>query len=89
MATVTISLPDPMLDWIETKVRDGVYTDPSDYVRDLVQRDRERHRHPELTIDDLRRSVDESLASGISKKSVSSILAEAREQARANRRSNG
>ena len=59
MATMTISLPEPMKDWIEARIREGEYASTSDKVRDLVRRDRERRSHPELTMDDLRRIVDE------------------------------
>jgi antitoxin ParD1/3/4 len=83
MATMTISLPDPMKDWIEAQIKEGEYASTSDYVRALVRRDRERRAHPELSLDDLRRIVDESRASGISKKSVSDIVARAQKQAKA------
>ena len=83
MATMTISLPDPMKEWIEAQIRQGDYASTSDYVRDLVRRDRERRAHPELTIDDLRRIVDESRASGISRRSVPDIMSEAKKVASA------
>lgn len=38
MATMTVSLPDPMKDWIEEQIRRGEYASASDYVRDLVCR---------------------------------------------------
>jgi antitoxin ParD1/3/4 len=88
MATMTISLPDPMKDWIEARIREGEYASTSDYVRDLVRRDKERRAHPELTMDDLRQIVEESRASGMSDESVSSILAKAKKQARASGRLN-
>ena len=83
MATMTISLPDPMKDWIEAQIKQGEYASTSDYVRDLVRRDRERRSQPDLTIDDLRRIVEEARASGVSHKSVSDILAKAKKQAKA------
>jgi antitoxin ParD1/3/4 len=83
MATMTISLPDPMKDWIEARIKTGEYASTSDYVRDLVRRDRERRSHPELTMDDLRRIVDLSRASGVGDKSVSDILAQANKHAKA------
>lgn len=83
MATMTISLPDPMKDWIEAQIKQGEYASTSDYVRDLVRRDRERRSQPDLTIDDLRRIVEEARASGVSDKSVSDILAKAKKQAKA------
>jgi len=82
MATMTISLPDPMKDWIEAQIKQGEYASTSDYVRDLVRRDRERRSHPELTLNDLKRIVMESRESGVSDQSVSSIIADARKAAR-------
>jgi antitoxin ParD1/3/4 len=76
MATMTISLPDPMKEWIEARIKEGEYASTSDYVRDLVRRDRERRARPELT-------VDESRAGGLSDKTVSDILASAKNQAKA------
>ncbi len=78
MATMTISLPDPMKDWIEAQIKQGEYASTSDYVRDLVRRDRERRAKPALTLDDLRRIVDESRASGPSRLTVPDILARAK-----------
>ena len=83
MATMTISLPEPMKDWIEARIKEGEYASTSDYVRDLVRRDRERRSHPELTIDDLRRIVDESRRSGVGDKSVADIVAQAKQRAKA------
>jgi antitoxin ParD1/3/4 len=82
MATMTISLPAPMKEWIEARIKEGEYASTSDYVRDLVRRDRERRSHPELTMDDLRRIVDESRASGVSDQSVADILASAKKHAK-------
>jgi antitoxin ParD1/3/4 len=76
MATMTISLPDPMKDWIETRIKQGEYASASDYVRDLVRRDRGQMERPELTIEDLRRIVDESRLSGVSNKTFEDIIAE-------------
>lgn len=42
MATMNISLPDPMRDWVETQIEGGRYSNNSDYVRDLIRRDQER-----------------------------------------------
>lgn len=78
MATMTISLPDPMKEWIEAQIKQGEYASTSDYVRDLVRRDRERRAKPELTLEDLRKIVDESRASGPSPRKVRDILARAR-----------
>lgn len=39
MATMNISLPDQMKEWIEECVQSGRYANASDYVRDLIRRD--------------------------------------------------
>lgn len=83
MATMTISLPDPMKDWIEGRIKQGEYASASDYMRDLIRRDRERRANSELTLVDLQRIVAESRNSGVSDKSVSDILADAKKAARA------
>lgn len=81
MATMTVSLPDPMKDWIEAQVRHGEYASASDYVRDLVRRDRAR-REQELTLEELRQKLAASRESGLSDRTVDDIFAEAREIAR-------
>ncbi len=49
MATMNVSLPDLMKDWVEAQTRDGRYGSASDDVRDLIRRDQERQRaHAEL-----------------------------------------
>jgi antitoxin ParD1/3/4 len=81
MATMTVSLPDPMKDWIEAQIRHGDYASVSDYVRDLVRRDRDR-REQELTMDELRQKLAASKESGISARTVDEIFAEAQEIAK-------
>jgi antitoxin ParD1/3/4 len=78
MATMTISLPDPMKEWVEARIQDGEYASSSDYVRDLIRRDRERRARSELSLDDLRRIVAQARESGDSPASVSDVLDAAR-----------
>jgi antitoxin ParD1/3/4 len=73
MATMTISLPDPMKEWIEAQINKGEYASTSDYVRDLVRRDRSR-RDQELTMEELRQIVADSRTSGASAQSVDDIF---------------
>lgn len=77
MATMNVSLPKPMKDWVEAQAGTGRYSNASDYVRDLIRRDQERA----AAIAELQRSIDEGLASGISDSSKADILREARKQA--------
>lgn len=60
MATMNVSLPDPMKSWVEAQTQDGRYSNASDYVRDLIRRDQDR----QLAIGELQQLVDEGIASG-------------------------
>lgn len=84
MATMTVSMPDPMKEWIEAQIRRGEYASASDYVRDLVRRDRAR-REQEFTIEELRQKLAASRESGLSDRTVDAIFGEARKIARARR----
>ena len=81
MATMNVSLPDAMKDWVERQTRTGRYGNASDYVRDLIRRDQERSDK----IAAMQRWVDEGLESGVTSETMPEILAEARRQARARR----
>ena len=39
MATMNVSVPDPMRDWVQSQIENGKYASASDYVRDLIRRD--------------------------------------------------
>ncbi len=39
MATMNISVPDPMKDWVQSQIDGGKYASSSDYVRDLIRKD--------------------------------------------------
>lgn len=74
MATMNVSLPDAMKDWVEVQTRSGRYSNASDYVRDLIRRDQERSGK----IAHMQASVTEALNSGVSGKSMDKVLKEAR-----------
>ena len=74
MATMNVSLPDAMKDWVEGRAETGRYSNASDYVRDLIRRDQERADK----ITALQRLVDDAEASGVSTRSMDDILAAAR-----------
>ncbi len=77
MATMNVSLPDPMKAWVEAQTKSGRFSNASDYVRDLIRRDQERAlRHAEL-----QRLVTEGIESGISELSFEEVIAEARRAA--------
>ena len=60
MATMNISLPDQMKNWVEENVRTGRYSNASDYVRDLIREDHMR-------LEQLRLALIEGENSGIAK----------------------
>ena len=61
MATMNVSLPDPMKHWVEAQARTGRYSNASDYVRDLIRRDQERAaQHAQLQV-----AITEGLESGV------------------------
>ncbi len=39
MATMNVSVPDKMREWVDSRVESGKYAGVSDYVRDLIRRD--------------------------------------------------
>ena len=77
MATMNVSLPDQMKDWVEAQTRTGQYSNSSDYVRDLIRRDQER----QTRIARMQALVDEGLASGVSTRGREEIFQVARARA--------
>jgi antitoxin ParD1/3/4 len=79
MATVNISLTDEMKSFVEGQVATGQYTDPSDYIRDLI-------RERQAAVERLRALLEEGEASGISPRSFDEILAGIKERHRSRTR---
>ncbi|NQE63177.1 ParD protein (antitoxin to ParE) [Caulobacter sp. RHG1] len=77
MATMNVSLPDAMKEWVEGQAATGRYSNASDYVRDLIRRDQERADK----IAALQRLIDEAEESGGSANSMSDVLTLARRKA--------
>jgi antitoxin ParD1/3/4 len=71
MATMNVSLPDPLKEWVEDRVKTGRYANASDYVRDLIRRDQEKRNA-------LVRALIEGEESGTSRRSVRDIAADTR-----------
>ena len=42
MASMNVSVPEPMRDWVQQRIDAGQYASVSDYVRDLIRRDQAR-----------------------------------------------
>jgi antitoxin ParD1/3/4 len=74
MATMNVSLPEAMKDWVEAQSRSGRYSNASDYVRDLIRRDQDRA----VQIARMQALVSEGLQSGVSDLSMAEIRAAGR-----------
>jgi antitoxin ParD1/3/4 len=68
MATMNVSLPDLMREWVEDRVKSGQYANASDYVRDLIRRDQEKREA-------LVAALIEGEKSGTSRRTVRQIAA--------------
>ena len=78
MATMNVSLPEPMKIWIERQAKAGRYSNSSDYVRDLIRRDQERAE----AVATLQALITEGVESGVSDNSAAALLHLARERAK-------
>jgi antitoxin ParD1/3/4 len=82
MATMNVSLPDPLKHFVDEEVREGGYASTSDYMRDLI-RQRQRVKAEET----LRRLIAEGLASGPAEPLEPDFFDKMRERARSRARS--
>ena len=71
MATMNVSLPDPMKDWVEAQAKTGRYSNASDYVRDLIRRDQARTDK----IAEMQRFVDDGIRSGVGSRLTEELFA--------------
>ena len=60
MATMNVSLSDPMKNWIKARLEDGSFSNTSDYLCHLIRRDQERAQ----AIEALQQVIDEGVKSG-------------------------
>ncbi|WP_158747262.1 type II toxin-antitoxin system ParD family antitoxin [Acidisphaera sp. L21] len=77
MASMNVSLPDPLRDWVQGRIDSGKYASVSDYVRDLIRRDQESADQRQALVEAL--IVGEQ--SGVSDRKVLDILAAIRKEA--------
>lgn len=67
MATMNVSVPDPMKNWVQGQIETGKYANASDYVRNLIRRDQEK-------VEVLRQALFEGIRSGVSRRKVEDIM---------------
>jgi len=66
MATLNVSMPDAMREWVDAQVEAGEYANASDYIRDLI-------RHDQRERDRVRLALMEGEQSGRSSRTASGI----------------
>jgi antitoxin ParD1/3/4 len=76
MATMNVSLPDQMKEWVEAQAENGRYSNASDYVRDLIRRDQVKIEK----IAAMQAMVTKSIASGYSARTMEDIRREGRQR---------
>ena len=69
MATMNISLPDRMKEWVESRVHSGRYANASDYMRALVRSDQDYRER----LARLQAAVAEGIESGVSSRTPDEI----------------
>jgi antitoxin ParD1/3/4 len=63
VASMNISVPDSMREWVQSRIESGEYASVSDYVRDLIRRDQNTRAH-QLSVEDIRRTIEGGRAAG-------------------------
>ncbi len=71
MASMNISVPDRMRDWVQDKIDSGQYASVSDYMRDLIRRDQNQRDAREAVV----ATLIEGEKSGTSSRDIPAILA--------------
>jgi antitoxin ParD1/3/4 len=75
MATLNVSMPNSMREWIDAQIESGEYANASDHIRDLI-------RHDQRQRDTLRLALIEGEKSGANKRSLPGIRRAARRRLR-------
>ena len=76
MATMNISLPNAMKQWVEQQTQSGRYSNSSDYMRDLIRRDQEKA----VKIANMQALVTEGIESGAGTRTMDMLRATAQKQ---------
>ena len=58
-ASLHISLPETLKDYVNQRVEEGAFSNPSDFVRALIRADRERQARRAALVHDLQLGIDE------------------------------
>jgi antitoxin ParD1/3/4 len=75
MATMNVSLPDEMKEWVEERVSIGRFANVSDYVRDVLRRE-------QAGVERLQAMIDEARASGLVEMSPEQLFEDIKQRSR-------
>lgn len=78
VASMNVSVPDPMRDWVQQRVESGQYASVSDYMRDLIRRDQLQANERDTLI----AALIEGEQSGVSTRRIPEILATIKQKLR-------
>ena len=78
MASMNISVPDRLREWVQSRIESGQYASVSDYVRDLIRRDQEKADERAALV----AALVEGEQSGVSARRVPDILEALRKEQR-------
>ena len=67
MATMNVSLPDEMKEWVEERASTGRFSNVSDYIRDVLRRE-------QAAVERFQAVIDEARASGVVDMSPEDLL---------------
>lgn len=72
MSTIrkSITFTEQQDNWMKTRIKNGDFTNDSEYIRELVRKDQESNQK----LMDLKNAIDDGLQSGKSKLKVSDII---------------
>jgi antitoxin ParD1/3/4 len=70
MATMNISLPQEMKDFIESQVATGRYANASDFVRDLVRAEQDKMDALAELNAEIQKGIDSGIAEGVTLESI-------------------
>lgn len=79
MATMNISLPDQMKEWVEAQTEGGRYSNSSDYIRDIIRKEQIKAEK----ISHMQALINEGIESGPGKMTMDELLESAKAQVKA------
>lgn len=76
MTSMSVSLPNKMRIFIKSRVQSGDYHNESEYIRDLIRRDKERLNHESALL----KKLHIATTSGISNRQIPDIMKDVKER---------